>query len=150
MKVHYAGVCGSELARIIRDMAVKLDVPVPHGHEFAGVVEAVGSAVKSVNPGDRVEIASKTICGVCEYCLYDRVGQCANTRGFIGVKVHGGWAEDCKGDEINTVRLTDGVSTYAVPATHGLPDVILWDDKYLVDDDFTLVLGESLTGAMTV
>ena len=74
MKVHYAGVCGSELARIIGDMAVKLDVSVPHGHEFAGVVEAVGSAVKSVKPGDRVAIAPKTICGVCEDCLNDRVG----------------------------------------------------------------------------
>lgn len=66
------------------------------------------------------------------------------------MKLPGGWAEYCKVDEINTVRLPDGVSTYAVPATHGLPDVIPWDDKYLVDDDFTLVLGESLTGAMTV
>lgn len=112
VKVHYAGVCGSELARIIGDYPIPLEHPVPHGHEFAGTVQAVGAGVTSVKVGDRVAIAPKTVCGVCEDCRNDRVGQCANTRGFIGVKLPGGWAEYCKVDEINIVKLPDGVSTF--------------------------------------
>lgn len=112
VKVHYAGVCGSELARIIGEYPIPLEHPVPHGHEFAGVVQAVGPQVTSVRVGDRVAVAPKTVCGVCEDCLNDRVGQCANTRGFIGVKLPGGWAEYCKVDEINIVKLPDGVSTF--------------------------------------
>lgn len=42
------------------------------------------------------------------------------------------------------------VDVYAVAATHDLPDMIPWNDAYLINDDFTLMLGESLTGAMTV
>lgn len=112
IKVHYAGICGSEYARIIGDMPVPPDVPVPHGHEFSGVVEAVGKDVTSVKPGDRVACAPRTVCGVCDDCLNDRVGQCKNGKGFIGVQIAGGWAEYCLLDEINVVKLPDGTPTY--------------------------------------
>ncbi len=127
IKVHYAGVCGSELARIIGDAPIPLEHPVPHGHEFAGVVQEAGSRVTTVRPGDRVAVAPKTVCGICEDCRNDRVGQCANTHGFIGVKLPGGWAEYCKVEEQNVVKLPDNVSTFAgafleplTVAVHGL------------------------------
>lgn len=112
IKVHYAGVCGSELARIIGDMPLPQEHPVPHGHEFSGIVEAVGEDVTTVKPGDRVAVAPRTVCGVCDDCLNNRVGQCKNTRGFIGVKLAGGWAEYCMVDEINVVKLPEGTKTY--------------------------------------
>ena len=112
IKVHYAGVCGSELARIIGDMPLPQEHPVPHGHEFSGVVEAVGKDVTSVKPGDRVAVAPRTVCGVCDDCLNDRVGQCKFTRGFIGTKLAGGWADYCMVDEINVVKLPEGTPTY--------------------------------------
>ena len=112
IKVHYAGVCGSELARTIGNFPLPQEHPVPHGHEFAGVVEAVGEDVKSVQPGDRVAVAPRTVCGVCDDCLNNRVGQCKNTRGFIGVKLPGGWADYCMVDEVNVVKLPEGTPTW--------------------------------------
>ncbi|GAB2046135.1 galactitol-1-phosphate 5-dehydrogenase [Agathobaculum sp. TL06] len=127
IKVHYAGVCGSEIARIIGDNPIPLDHPVPHGHEFAGVVSEIGSGVSSVKVGDRVAVAPRTACGTCEDCLHDRVAQCPNSRGFYGVKLAGGWAEYCKVDEMNVVKLPDGITTFEgafleplTVAVHGL------------------------------
>ena len=81
IKVHYAGICGSEYARIIGDMPVPPEIPVPHGHEFSGIVEAVGEDVTSVKPGDRVACAARTVCGGCDDCLSDRGGQCRHGKG---------------------------------------------------------------------
>ena len=42
------------------------------------------------------------------------------------------------------------VLLYAVPAGEDLPEVLKWHDRYLSSDSFVLVLGESLTGPVTV
>jgi aryl-alcohol dehydrogenase len=49
--------------------------PVVAGHEGAGVVEAVGSAVRGFNPGDRV-VASFSFCGTCRNCLSGQPAYC--------------------------------------------------------------------------
>src|SRR5438128_11850487 len=43
--------------------------PVVLGHEFGGVVEAVGPDVHRVKPGDRVVVPFHQGCGRCPYCL---------------------------------------------------------------------------------
>jgi threonine dehydrogenase-like Zn-dependent dehydrogenase len=67
------------------------------GHEFVGVVSAVGPAVSEVRPGDRV-IANSTIsCGRCVACRAGRSSQCPERAlfGYSGVyrQLHGGQAE---------------------------------------------------------
>src|SRR6266545_5440721 len=60
-----AGMCHTDLAV----QAGYLPFPLPGvlGHEGAGVVEAVGSAVTSVAPGDQV-LLSFSSCGTCPGC----------------------------------------------------------------------------------
>lgn len=151
IKVHYAGVCGSEIARIIGDNPIPLEHPVPHGHEFAGVVASVGSRVTKVKQGDRVAVAPRTACGICEDCLNNRVAQCPNSRGFYGVKLAGGWAEYCKVDEVNVVKLPDGVSTFEgafleplTVAVHGLRMAEFEPNKK------TAIVGCGTIGALTL
>lgn len=48
-------------------------------HTFVGVVEAVGSAVKRVRPGDRVVVGVTSYCGVCYQCLHGRADHCQFT-----------------------------------------------------------------------
>jgi aryl-alcohol dehydrogenase len=50
--------------------------PVVAGHEGAGVVEAVGSAVRGFTPGDRV-VASFSFCGTCRNCLSGQPAYCS-------------------------------------------------------------------------
>ncbi|MFN8622740.1 MAG: alcohol dehydrogenase catalytic domain-containing protein [Chloroflexota bacterium] len=67
------------------------------GHEFVGVVEAVGSGVSAVKVGDRVVSNSTISCGQCTACRAGRSSQCPDRAlfGYSGVyqQLHGGQAE---------------------------------------------------------
>jgi S-(hydroxymethyl)glutathione dehydrogenase/alcohol dehydrogenase len=69
-----AGLCHSDL----HFMEGKYPHPVPTvlGHESAGVVEAVGSQVSYVQPGDHVISCISGFCGACKYCLSGRPHLC--------------------------------------------------------------------------
>ncbi len=50
--------------------------PFAGGHEMAGTVAAIGEAVKSVKPGDKVAMRMLTSCGECYYCRIGKENQC--------------------------------------------------------------------------
>jgi S-(hydroxymethyl)glutathione dehydrogenase/alcohol dehydrogenase len=52
--------------------------PMVLGHESAGVVEAVGSDVSYVQPGDHVISCLSVFCGHCEECLTGHMSLCVN------------------------------------------------------------------------
>ena len=51
--------------------------PMAGGHEGSGIVEAVGSGVKDLKPGDHVAVAYNS-CGKCEACRRGHEGQCTS------------------------------------------------------------------------
>jgi S-(hydroxymethyl)glutathione dehydrogenase / alcohol dehydrogenase len=63
------GVCHSDLHVVDGLGRWPLDRPIVLGHEGAGVVEAVGTEVTSVRPGDHVVACLSGFCGSCEQCL---------------------------------------------------------------------------------
>src|SRR5258708_7600985 len=69
-----AGVCHSDLHFI--EGLYRYPMPVVLGHESAGVVEQVGSEVRSVKPGDHVITCLSAFCGHCEYCLTGHMSLC--------------------------------------------------------------------------
>ncbi|HNH20054.1 MAG TPA: Zn-dependent alcohol dehydrogenase [Pseudomonadales bacterium] len=71
-----AGVCHSDLHFI--DGHYPYPLPVIMGHESAGVVEAVGSDVTYVQPGDHVITCLSVFCGHCEDCLSGHMSRCQN------------------------------------------------------------------------
>ena len=70
-----AGVCHSDLH--FHNGAYPYPLPAVLGHESAGVVEAVGSDVHYVKPGDHVITCLSAFCGHCEYCLTGRMVLCS-------------------------------------------------------------------------
>lgn len=68
------GLCHSDLHFI--DGAYPHPLPCVPGHEAAGVVRAVGSEVRTVNPGDHVVTCLSAFCGHCEFCVTGRMALC--------------------------------------------------------------------------
>ncbi|MES2987108.1 MAG: Zn-dependent alcohol dehydrogenase [Pseudomonadota bacterium] len=71
-----AGVCRSDLH--FADGAWPHPMPTVLGHEAAGVVEAVGSDVMHVKPGDHVITFFTVFCGTCEFCVSGRPSLCVD------------------------------------------------------------------------
>jgi aryl-alcohol dehydrogenase len=69
------GVCHTDMA--VRDQQLPVPLPVVLGHEGAGIVEEVGSAVTVARPGDRV-VMSFNSCGACPSCAVDAPTYCYN------------------------------------------------------------------------
>jgi S-(hydroxymethyl)glutathione dehydrogenase/alcohol dehydrogenase len=69
-----AGVCHSDLHFI--EGSYPIPLPAVLGHESAGVVEQVGSDVRTVKPGDHVITCLSAFCGHCEFCLTGHLSLC--------------------------------------------------------------------------
>jgi S-(hydroxymethyl)glutathione dehydrogenase/alcohol dehydrogenase len=76
IKTAASGVCHSDLHALHGSIPVRL--PGILGHEPAGVVEAVGSEVASVRPGDHVIACTSMYCGSCTQCLSGWTHLCSN------------------------------------------------------------------------
>lgn len=74
VRIVAAGVCHTDL--IVAAGHLPFPLPGVLGHEGAGVVEAVGSAVTRVTPGDQV-LLSFTSCGTCANCRDGHPAYCA-------------------------------------------------------------------------
>jgi S-(hydroxymethyl)mycothiol dehydrogenase len=72
------GVCHTDLT--YRDGGINDSYPFLLGHEAAGRVEAVGSGVTSVAPGDFVVLNWRAVCGQCRACRRGRPWYCFDTR----------------------------------------------------------------------
>jgi Zn-dependent alcohol dehydrogenase len=76
-----AGVCHSDLS--VLDGTIPWPAPSVLGHEGAGVVEEVGSEVKTVKPGDHVVVATLANCGMCEWCNTGHPTWCRRSLGNL-------------------------------------------------------------------
>ncbi|BAS08705.1 NAD-dependent alcohol dehydrogenase [Arthrobacter sp. Hiyo4] len=94
VKIGGAGVCRTDLHIIEGQWEEKSGVTLPYtiGHENAGWVEAVGSAVTNVKPGDAVILHPLVTCGLCRACRFGDDVHCENSR-FPGIDSDGGYAE---------------------------------------------------------
>jgi NAD+-dependent secondary alcohol dehydrogenase Adh1 len=94
VKIGGAGVCRTDLHIIEGQWEEKSGVTLPYtiGHENAGWVEAVGSAVTNVKPGDPVILHPLVTCGLCRACRFGDDVHCENSR-FPGIDSDGGYAE---------------------------------------------------------
>jgi S-(hydroxymethyl)glutathione dehydrogenase/alcohol dehydrogenase len=77
VKTAAAGLCHSDLHTIDGSFPGRL--PACLGHEAAGVVEAVGSEVRHVVPGDHVISCLSVFCGHCEHCVSGYPNRCEST-----------------------------------------------------------------------
>nr|WP_205708795.1 zinc-dependent alcohol dehydrogenase [Kineococcus siccus] len=77
VRVTLAAICGSDL-HLYHGLMPDTRVGTTFGHEFIGVVESVGSSVRSLKPGDRVMVPFNISCGSCFYCARGMLANCHN------------------------------------------------------------------------
>jgi threonine dehydrogenase-like Zn-dependent dehydrogenase len=79
VRVTSSGICGSDL-HLYEVLGAFLDEGDILGHEPMGIVEAVGSSVEHIKPGDRVVIPFNISCGHCYMCDQGLFSQCETTQ----------------------------------------------------------------------
>ena len=92
LRVAASGICGTD-PHILHGL-YPANLPIVPGHEFAGVVEAVGDGVDGFVPGDHVAVDPNILCGVCYFCRRGKSHLCKNLVA-LGVNIPGGFAEFC-------------------------------------------------------
>lgn len=117
VEVNAAGVCRTDLHIIEGQWADKSGVTLPYiiGHENAGTVREVGSAVSNVGPGDKVILHPLLTCGLCRACRSGDDVHCTNSA-FPGVDVDGGMAELLLSNARAVVKLDEGLEPVDVAA----------------------------------
>lgn len=91
IRLRAAGICGSDVHGLAGEHPL-MTLPRVLGHELAGQVEAVGSEVTRVSPGDPVVVDPMLRCGQCRPCRLGRYNCCENLQ-VLGVHSDGGFAE---------------------------------------------------------
>lgn len=117
VKIGGAGVCRTDLHILEGQWAEKSQVQLPYtiGHENAGWVHAVGSAVTNVKEGDKVILHPLITCGLCRACRSGDDVHCENSR-FPGINTHGGYAEYLLTSARSVVRIDDSLEPADVAA----------------------------------
>jgi S-(hydroxymethyl)glutathione dehydrogenase / alcohol dehydrogenase len=77
IRTSVAGICHSDLH--FAEGSYPYPMPCVLGHESAGIVEAVGSDVTYVQPGDHVVTCLSVFCGYCEQCITGHPSLCTTT-----------------------------------------------------------------------
>ena len=107
VRVEAAGLCGSDFH--IYHGTYPAKYPLIQGHEFSGVIEAVGERVSGWQPGQRVTADPNIYCHHCYYCLKDQENMCENAEAS-GVTRNGAFAEYVAVPASQLYELPDNIS----------------------------------------
>src|SRR5262249_35874109 len=82
VRIDSSTICGTDL-HILKGDVPEVTPGTILGHEAVGTIVEIGSAVTTLEPGDRVLVSCITSCGRCRFCREGRYGLCAGGGGWI-------------------------------------------------------------------
>ena len=148
MRVQAAAVCASDI-HIYHD-ELPCALPVVLGHEFTGIVHAIGDGVANVVPGDAVvAVNNPDACGICPACRDGYPNICPEKRA-IGFKRDGCFAEYVRMPDSLLHKVPTGVSTLAAALCEPLAvSVHAVEDRCGIQNgDTVVVLGPGAIGLL--
>jgi threonine 3-dehydrogenase len=149
IKIKKTSICGTDVHIWKWDAWAQRTIPVPMhvGHEFCGVVEAVGSGVTDIVPGELVSGEGHIVCGRCRNCLAGRRHLCPETLG-VGVNRPGAFAEYLSIPYRNVYKVDPSIPEEVIscfdPLGNAVHTALSWD---LVAED-VLITGAGPIGCM--
>jgi threonine dehydrogenase-like Zn-dependent dehydrogenase len=123
VRVRATGICATD-HKAVRGKRRNVTFPAVLGHENAGVVDGIGSAVQHFREGDEVILSPRGYCGLCETCRMGLFHYCASgfSTGGDGSRqiMQGGFAEYMVTDQTNCFHKPAGLSFRAAALTEPL------------------------------
>ena len=116
IKVKAAGICGSDV-HIYHGTSPVATYPRVIGHEIAGEIAEVGSAVNLFQKGDRVVMDPVISCGACYQCKIGRSNVCGRLK-------------------VRSVHVDGGYQEYIVmpqESVHRIPEHLLWEEAVMIE-----------------
>ena len=151
IRIKKTAICGTDIHIYDWDEWAQQTIPVPMttGHEFIGVVEKVGSAVKGFKPGDRVSGEGHLVCDCCRNCRAGKRHCCSHTHG-IGVHQTGCFADYLAFPASNAIlvpdEIPDQIGAFLDPLGNAVHTALSFD---LVGED-VLITGAGPIGIMAI
>lgn len=155
VRVTLASICSSDI-HIKHGSVPRAVKGITVGHEMTGIVEAIGSDVTGVKPGDRVTVNVETFCGECFFCRHGYVNNCTDPDGgwALGCRIDGGQAEYVRVPHADTglCRIPDGVSFEQALFVGDILATGFWAARIseISPDDTVLIIGAGPTGLCTL
>jgi L-iditol 2-dehydrogenase len=152
VRVRAAAICGSDLG--IYDFTPaysEMTLPVVMGHEFSGMVEAVGEGVDAHSVGDRVLSRSVVACGECRFCVAGLDNLCESSSLF-GIHQDGGFAEYISVPQGLLYPIPEGISFEEAALVEPLSNALHFvnDMTPVEPGDLAVVLGIGPIGLFSV
>jgi L-iditol 2-dehydrogenase len=146
------GICGSDIHLWRNAHSWEVDLPVVMGHEIAGVITEVGSAVSGWSVGDRVVCeTAATICGRCAYCRAGQYNICPERLGY-GAKNDGFFTQHVRVEPRILHRIPEGVSFEVAAMTEPFAVAFnaLVERGSVRPGDHVVIQGAGAIGALSV
>ena len=151
IKIRKTAICGTDMHIYNWDEWAARTIPVPMavGHEYVGVVEAIGSEVQGIQPGDRVSGEGHLTCGHCRNCRAGRRHLCRNTVG-VGVNRQGCFGEYLCIPASNVFKLPDAISDEVASILDPLGNAVHTALSFDLVGEDVLITGAGPIGIMAV
>ena len=160
IRVAWCGICGTDVEEY-RSGPIFIPVTEPNpltgraapltlGHEFSGMVVAVGQGVRTLRVGDRVAADTLIYCGTCYWCQRHQVSLCERLAA-LGLMADGGLAEFCNAPAATCLCIPDGVADDAAALAETLAVGVraLRRGRFVAGERVT-VIGAGAVGLMTL
>lgn len=157
IEVAACGLCGSDLHEYLHGPVyiprkphplTGMAPPVTLGHEFAGRIVEVGSAVERLRVGDRVAVNPCLRCGECAWCRRGQFNHCARLAS-LGLSRDGGLAPLVSAPAYGCYPLPDGMSDEAGATVEPLAVAVhAWRRSRVGAGDRVAVLGAGAIGLL--
>jgi threonine dehydrogenase-like Zn-dependent dehydrogenase len=132
VRVTRSCICGSDL-HIYHGLVPDTRVGMTFGHEFIGIVEAIGDGVQNLKVGDHVLVPFNIACGSCAFCKQQLFGNCHESNSMAtavgGIYGYSHTAGGYDGGQAEYVRVP-----YADVGPLVIPDWMDPDDAVLLTD----------------